>query len=117
MKMMLIPYDPFGDTSINQLVEDAMASHCLFYGSDIARTLGYETDHTFDEVIHTAIRACAALQVTVRYHFLPLYRQGDIGLYADWRLSRLACTLIVMHADPNHPEVTEAQLQLLKKVL
>lgn len=117
MKMMLIPYDPFGDTSINQLVEDAMASQRLYYGSDLAHVLGYEDDPTFEEVIHSTIRACAALHITVRYHFLPLYRQGGNGLFADWKLSRLACTLIVLHADPNHPEVTEAQLQLLKKVL
>jgi len=117
MKMLLVPYDPFGDTSINQLVEDAMGSHRLFYGSDLASALGYETDLTFDEVIHTAIHACAALHIPVRYHFLPLYRQGDDGLYADWKLSRLACMLIIMHADLSHPEVTEAQLQLLQKVL
>jgi DNA-damage-inducible protein D len=117
MKMLLVPYDPFGDTSINQLVEDAMASHRPFYGSDLARTLGYANDLTFDEVIHTAMRVCAALHIAVRYHFLPLYRQGDNGLYADWKLSRLACTLIVMHADLSHPEVTEVQLQLLQKVM
>jgi len=94
-----------------------MASQRLYYGSDLAHVLGYEDDPTFEEVIHSTIRACSALQVTVRHHFQLLYRQGDNGLYADWRLSRLACTLIVMHADLSHPEVTDAQLQILKKVM
>ncbi len=117
MTMQLVLYDPFGDPSINQLVEDAMASHRLFYASDLARTLGYENDPIFDEVIHTAMRVCVALHIAVRYHFLPLFRQGNDGLYVDWKLSRLACILIIMHADLTHPEVMDAQLQLLQRVI
>ena len=117
MHMLLVPYDPFANNTIQRLIEEVMVGQHLYYGSDIAATLGYESDHAFEEVIRTAIHACVTLHVTVKYHFLPLYRQGDDGLYADWKLSRLACTLIVLHADPEHPEVTEAQLQLLRKVV
>jgi len=115
--MLLAPYDPLGDTSIYRLVEDATVSRGIFCGSDLARTLDYETDVTFDEVIHTAIRIGATLHVTVRHHLLSGYREGDGGQYADWKLSRFARTLIIMRAELSHPEVMQAQLQLLQKVL
>jgi hypothetical protein len=116
MTLMMVPYDPFGNRSIRQLVADAMDSHCRFYASDLAPSLGYDTQNAIDNLIRTAIGAGAALQITLSYHFVPLFRHGEDGLFPDWRLSQLACTLIVMHADPQHPEVTNAQLKLLRKM-
>jgi DNA-damage-inducible protein D len=116
MTKMLVPYDPFGESAVRRLVAEAMASHCRFYASDVAPSLGYDRDDTFDELLRTAIRAGAAMHITLSHHFVPLYRHGDDGLFADWKLSRLACTLIIMQADPRHPEVTDAQLQLLRRI-
>jgi hypothetical protein len=115
--MMLIPYDPFSESTIRRLVAGVMDSHCRYYASDLAPSLGYNRDDTFFDLIGTAIRAGASLRLTLSYHFVPLYRHGDDGLFADWRLSRLACTLIIMHADRQHPEVTDAQLKLLNKMV
>jgi DNA-damage-inducible protein D len=117
MNLLIIPYDPFGNDSLMDLFEDATASDRQFYGSDLARILGYENNTAFDEAIHIALDACAALHIKVRQHFQPLYRQSDGGLYADWKLSRLACTLIILHADPTRPAVMKAQLLFLKKML
>jgi DNA-damage-inducible protein D len=115
--MMIIPYDPFGSSELDELVDRVRSAERLFYSSDLARLLGYVNDSSFEEVVESAMRACAALQLQVSDHFAAILRASELGLFTDWSLSRVACYLIVMNADPSHSQVIKAQRYFLRKLI
>jgi hypothetical protein len=113
---MLVLYDPFGNRELRDLLEEARSSQCRYYGSDLARTLGYDDAAAFRVVVEDAMRECTALQILARHHFRVIFRQGSAGVYSDFKLSRLACVLIVLVADSRRPAVSAAKLSLLKQL-
>lgn len=73
--------------------------------------LGYTSWDQFKRVINRAISSCASLELDVSEAFEPIKCETDPRLQ-DFKLSRFACFLIVMHADDKKPEVQRAKVAL-----
>jgi hypothetical protein len=106
---MLVPFDYFRNFLLDEVFEAVAISRCRYYAADLMESLDYNNRAMFQSVIKKAQFACAVMNIPLRHHFLPVYVSGVQGVYMDIRLSGLACSLIVMNADPQFPAVARAQ--------
>jgi len=79
-----------------------------WWASDLLRMLGYKDLKSFQGAIDRAIKACLTLKISHDSNFLTEYR-GENKI-KDYKLTRFACYLTVMNADPKKPEVAKAQV-------
>lgn len=73
--------------------------------SDLAGCLGYANPKPIHKAVQRAMAACAQLGAPILENFVEVRTEGE----RDWRLSRFACYLTVMNADPRNPKVARAQ--------
>jgi hypothetical protein len=107
---MLTLYDPWELREIRVLLEEMLMNQCEFYASELMKALDYDDQEMFEDAVASAIRACATLRIPLRHHIRTVFRYSEEGLFQDYMLSRFACHLIIMNADPVYPAVAEAQL-------
>lgn len=80
-----------------------------WWASDLMQALGYESRGSFGKAINRAISACAALSIDVMENFVQEKKNQDGKPRSDYRLSRFACYLVAMNADPRKEQVARAQ--------
>lgn len=80
-----------------------------WFASDLMKMLGYESLSAFNKAINRAISACVALNIPVVDNFIQVKRQVDGKEVEDYKLTRFACYLTAMNADPRKPQVAAAQ--------
>ena len=81
-----------------------------WWRSDVQRLLGYTSDDSFEKPVGKAMAACTALGISVPENFQYVNRTLPDGREVpDIKLSRFACYLIAMNANPRKPEVARAQ--------
>ncbi|WP_133512721.1 damage-inducible protein D, partial [Candidatus Thiosymbion oneisti] len=80
-----------------------------WWASQLMEALGYESSASFNKAINKAIGACMALNIDVLENFIQAKRQTKDGSRMDYRLSRFACYLTTMNADPRKSQVARAQ--------
>jgi DNA-damage-inducible protein D len=81
---------------------------------ELQAVLEYERWENFAEAISRAMEACASADVPVENHFRETTKMVMVGSGAkratdDWFLSKYACSLIAMNADPTKEAVGYAQ--------
>lgn len=74
----------------------------FWLASDLMTSLGYASIKPIKAAINRAIAACANLGV-------PIIENFEETVLGDWKLSRFACYLTVMNADPKKELVAKAQ--------
>lgn len=74
--------------------------------SELMGLLEYTSADAFNKAINRAIAACSQLDIDVSENFVRVRTEPGAR---DWRLSRFACYLAVMNADPRKRRVAEAQ--------
>ena len=81
-----------------------------WWQSDLQVLLGYKDARSFKNAAGRAIQAMNQLGVPIQDNFHHVNRDTDGGGRADdCKLSRFACYLTAMNADPKKPEVARAQ--------
>jgi hypothetical protein len=88
--------------------------HYVCYASDLAEQLRI-SEGALDEATERAFKACAALSISIRDNFKSVFRTCDDHLVTDWKLSALACYLIVINADPANQKVARMQVHFATK--
>lgn len=78
--------------------------------SDLMKMLGYKEMKVFSKAIDRAIKACITLSIPYFDNFKEEKRPMDNKEETDCKLSRFACYLTVMNADPKKKEVALAQV-------
>ena len=106
---MLKLYDPW--ENIFQSIQNRQRDpDLLYYASDIEQSMGF-TDSDMETVIERAFQACSTMHITIEDHFKPIYRTDNSHeLLNDWKLSSLACYLLIMNANPANTNVAKVQL-------
>ncbi|MFC1585298.1 hypothetical protein ACFL5V_07110 [Fibrobacterota bacterium] len=104
-----MPFDYFRNFLLDEVREAAALSQCRYYADELMGSLDYSNRAMFQSVIKKAQCACSVMKIPLRHHFLPVYFSSSQGVYINFRLSGLACRLIVMNADPQFPAVARAQ--------
>ena len=81
----------------------------FWWQSDLQGLLGYKGERTFALAVSRALQAMIALGVPAQDHFRHERRLTEAGAENDCKLSRFACYLTAMNADPKKPEVARVQ--------
>ena len=74
--------------------------------SDLMAFLDYNSIQPIRQAINRAMAACAQLDISISENFQESKTESG---GRDWKLSRFACYLTVMNADPKKRRVAEAQ--------
>jgi DNA-damage-inducible protein D len=78
-----------------------------WWASDLMAMLGYYDMASFKKAIDRAMKACISLNIDCLDNFVK-EKRNDVD---DYKLTRFACYLTVMNADPKkHPAVAAAQV-------
>lgn len=112
---MLVVHDPLRNRAIDELLDAISMRECHFSAQALMHNLEYDDAQRFRTVIEAAVRACAVQHMPVQHHFRTIFISDHETVYQDYRLSWLACYLIVMNADPAYPVVAQAQLRLAQR--
>lgn len=83
--------------------------HRYWWRSDLMRLLGYQSLPSFQKAVGKAMSACVTLGIPVRENFEYVETVREAKLVDDCKMSRFACYLTAMNADPRKPEVARAQ--------
>lgn len=83
----------------------------FWWASDLMKMLGYDDMNGFSKVIDRATNAFISLGVKYYEHIIPYKREkeDDKSEYDDFKLTRFACYLIAMNANPKKELVARAQ--------
>jgi len=76
---------------------------------EFMRSLGYENWSAFRAIIFKAQASCLQLGIETEETFIPVTLDDGTKSY---KLTRFACFLVAMQADPKKPEVAAAQIAL-----
>lgn len=77
----------------------------FWWASDLMNMLGYKSMNSFKKVLDRATKAFVALNIPHYENIIAVNNNGDY----DFKLTRFACYIAVMNADPKKVEVASAQ--------
>jgi hypothetical protein len=81
-----------------------------YFVSDIMATLDIEDVNEIAASLNRAFQACGTLQLPFSRNFKKVYRSDGDKMLMDWKISPLACYLIVINCNPSYEHVAKAQL-------
>ncbi len=97
-----------GKPNFNDLAQE-INGFTYWSARDYMKMLGYESFESFRKAINKAISTCTTLDIDVAENFQQATVDIDGNPERDFRLSRFACYLVVMNADPKKLQVAQAQ--------
>ena len=106
---MLKIYDPW-ERNYHSFQWKADGNGAHYYASDLKDQLGFEEEKEFDEAMQRALKVCRTLAISIEDNFSSVYRFSNSELVRDWKLSNLACYLIIVNANPENSHVAKAQV-------
>lgn len=113
---MLKLYDPW-ESIFDSLQQKETVPELLYYASDIELSMGF-SEEELEEAIERAFQACTSLQISIDDHFKAIYRSDNLHeMVTDWKLSPLACYLLIINANPANTKVAKVQLFFASKNL
>lgn len=112
----VIEYDrgftnPYTEAYKNALIDDE-----LKFNANTLQRLGFESEESLSQAIEKAMHVCAMNGLNVREHFRCVYLgDGDLHtLCRDWKLSRLAYTLVLLNGQADNPVVGRFQYEMAR---
>lgn len=88
--------------------EDFKHQNGIIYwlATEYMNMLGYNNLKAFQKVIDRTTKALISLSINQYENIIPLIKDGCVY---DYKLTRFACYLAAMNADPKNPQVAQAQ--------
>lgn len=90
--------------------QSSFESKLNFFAGDILKELEIEEAEEISSSLERAFRACTVLNIPFENNFKRVYRFNGKNLHADWKISSLACYLLIINCNPSHEPVARAQL-------
>jgi len=81
-----------------------------FFVSEVMEILAIEESEEIVISLNRTFRAFGTLQLPFNQNFKKIYRFDGIDMVLDWKISPLACYLIIINCDPTNELVAKAQL-------
>lgn len=82
----------------------------FWWASELMLMLGYKDSKSFKKAIDRATKACISVGINHYDNIVPYNREYNGEIRPDFKLTRFACYMTVMNADPKIPEVAIAQV-------
>ena len=85
-----------------------------YYASELFRSISGAADSDLYASMRRAIAILRLTGVPVQNHFLRVYRcAGPSGIRQDWKLSELACSLIILSYEAPDTEIEQFQQAII----
>jgi hypothetical protein len=85
-----------------------------YYASDLLKSYLHAQKGSIEESIRRAIAIMRLTGIPVQEHFQRIYRSDTQGITGDWRLSELACCLIILSFDESNQSAYQIQQSFLR---
>ncbi|MGQ1786272.1 MULTISPECIES: hypothetical protein [unclassified Saccharicrinis] len=85
-----------------------------YYASELLQSYLHAHHNNIESSIRRAIAIMRLTGLPANQHFRRIYRSGVSGLTGDWKLSELACGLIILSFDETHNDAYQIQQSFLK---
>jgi hypothetical protein len=110
---MIIPYEyePLSG-SLQAFIEAYDGRDLHFLSTDLLHHFGFGDEHSVEEAIRRAMRACMSLKIAHMRHFRHVFLADERGISHAWKLSVLGCYLTILNEDPSHPLVAQMQASM-----
>ena len=102
------------DPMIDLLISGINELNFRYYASELLRRMLQTTDINIDKSVRRAIAILKITGLPVQEHISCVYRSDASGINRDWRLSELACSLIILSHEAATDEFEECRIALLK---
>jgi hypothetical protein len=101
------------------VVEDAMNDQNLVFTANSLLDIGFSSTVEIDEAIHRARAVCNNSGLPLHLHFKSIYisDDGHHTVQREWKLSRLAYTLVILNGSSENPLVARLQMTILNTYL
>jgi len=81
-----------------------------YFANEIMQTLAIEDADEIAQSLNRAFQACITLKIPFNRNFKRVYRFDGKNMMPDYKVSGLACYLIIINCNPSHERVAKAQL-------
>ena len=81
-----------------------------FFVSDIMSNLNINDAVEIEVSLNRTFAACRILHISQEQNFKKIYRYDGENLHIDWKISSLACYLVIINCNPTNEIVARAQL-------
>jgi hypothetical protein len=105
-------YDTENELSLMLRYRSSQRSLC--YASELMERFKF-SEEEMDNAVERAFKACYSLRIPIGENFRSVFRSGENSLSNDWKLSPLACYLVLINADPGNAEIAHLQLVFATK--
>ncbi len=102
------------DPIIEMFVSGMNELNYRYYASELLLKMMHSADFNPDVSIRKAIAILKLTGLPVHNHISCIYRSDIHGIKRDWKLSELACSLIIISQDPATDEIEEYRQALMK---
>ena len=108
----------FENTTVDAL-EEAINNQNLIFNARSLADMGFATHAEISAAVERAIRVCSHNGLPIKEHFKPIYiaDYNSHTVSRDWKLSKLAYTLVMINGTCDNPMVGRLQLEILNKYL
>ena len=108
---MLKIYD-YLDIRLSQerLKQDYNNNRLSYFLSEIMESLEINDEFEISCSLKRAFLACRTINISISSNFKRVYRFDGTNLIIDWKISSLACYLILINCKPDRESVAKAQL-------
>lgn len=109
---MLKLYDYLDEVLATQQIKQTHHRQRLtYYASDIMGRMGENILAAgFTDTLFRTFKVCSALEIPINDNFKKIYRYDGQQMITDWKLSPLACYLLMLNGNPQNPSVAKVQL-------
>jgi hypothetical protein len=84
-----------------------------YYASELLYRMLRSNEFDLDTSIRKAIAILRLTGIPVQNHFFCIYRSDSTAIKRDWKLSELACSLVIIIHESTNSEIEEFQEELM----
>jgi hypothetical protein len=88
--------------------------HYRYYASDLLKAYVHVQNSNIESSIRRVIAIMRLVGLPTHRHFRRIYRSDIHGITVDWRLSELACGLIILSFDETDHDTRQIQQRFLR---
>lgn len=81
-----------------------------YFVSDLMDSLNIDDSKEIENAVNRSFDACKTLQISKNQNFKKIYRFDGKNILIDWKISSLACYLVIINCNPSNEFVARAQL-------
>ena len=81
-----------------------------FFVNDIMEILNIDNVEEINSSLNRIFQACSTLNIPYNKNFKRVYRFDGEGLITDWKISPLACYMVIINCNQSYEYVAKAQL-------